>query len=78
MRYSARDVAVFARPDRKLPIVLGSATPSLESWANATGKEMRGRYRCSAEERAVAAALPAVQLHRHPPEKARRKASPAC
>ena len=63
MRYSARDVAVFRAHDRKLPIVLGSATPSLESWANATEKEMRGRYTLlTLKERAVAQSrLPAVQ-----------------
>ncbi|MBK1680267.1 primosomal protein N' [Rhodocyclus tenuis] len=35
LRYSARDVAVFRAHERGVPIVLGSATPSLESWANA-------------------------------------------
>lgn len=40
MRYSARDVAVFRAHQLGIPIVLGSATPSLESWANAQG----GRY----------------------------------
>ena len=60
MRYSARDVAVFRASDRGLPIVLGSATPSLESWANAQA----GRYRLlTLKERANAAAtLPAVRL----------------
>ncbi len=33
MRYSARDVAVWRAKQRGVPIVLGSATPSLESWA---------------------------------------------
>ncbi len=40
MRYSARDVAVFRAHQAGIPILLGSATPSLESWANAAG----GRY----------------------------------
>jgi primosomal protein N' (replication factor Y) len=63
MRYSARDVAVFRAHERKLPIVLGSATPSLESWANATATEMRGRYTLlTLKERAVEQSrLPAVQ-----------------
>jgi len=39
-RYSARDVAVWRAREGKIPIVLGSATPSLESWANARA----GRY----------------------------------
>lgn len=63
MRYSARDVAVFRAHERKVPIVLGSATPSLESWANATAKEMRGRYTLlTLKERAIEQArLPSVQ-----------------
>lgn len=40
LRYSARDVAVFRASQRNAPIVLGSATPSLESYANA----LAGRY----------------------------------
>jgi primosomal protein N' (replication factor Y) len=40
MRYSARDVAVFRAHQLGIPILLGSATPSLESWANA----QVGRY----------------------------------
>ncbi|MFZ2267678.1 MAG: primosomal protein N' [Azonexus sp.] len=35
MRYSARDVGVFRAHQLGIPILLGSATPSLESWANA-------------------------------------------
>ncbi|MGE5489814.1 MAG: DEAD/DEAH box helicase, partial [Actinomycetota bacterium] len=35
MRYSARDVAVFRARDLGIPVLLGSATPSLETWANA-------------------------------------------
>ena len=41
LRYSARDVAVFRASQMKIPIVLGSATPSLESYFNAQS----GRYR---------------------------------
>ncbi|MCB4360070.1 primosomal protein N' [Quatrionicoccus australiensis] len=37
MRYSARDVGVFRARQLGIPILLGSATPSLESWANAQG-----------------------------------------
>ena len=60
MRYSARDLAVFRARQRKIPIVLGSATPSLESWANAE----LGRYsRLLLTERAVASAqLPTIRL----------------
>ncbi len=60
MRYSARDVAVFRARQLGIPILLGSATPSLESWANAQGR----RYSLlNLRERAnPAAMLPAVDL----------------
>ena len=41
LRYSARDVAVFRARQAGIPIVLGSATPSLETYARA----LSGRYR---------------------------------
>ncbi len=59
LRYSARDVAIFRANQRGVPIVLGSATPSLESYYNA----QTGRY-CLLRltERALAAAkLPTVR-----------------
>jgi primosomal protein N' (replication factor Y) len=59
LRYSARDVAIFRANQRGVPIVLGSATPSLESYYNAQS----GRYRLlQLTERALAAAqLPTVR-----------------
>jgi primosomal protein N' (replication factor Y) len=58
MRYSARDVAVWRAKQRGLPIVLGSATPSLETWAAAQA----GRYRLlELTARAVAESMPAVR-----------------
>jgi len=35
MRYHARDVALVRAQRRKIPIILGSATPALETWHNA-------------------------------------------
>jgi primosomal protein N' (replication factor Y) len=59
MRYSARDVAVLRAERAGVPVVLGSATPSLESLANA----QRGRYALARlDRRAVAASeLPVVR-----------------
>ncbi|MCC7326997.1 MAG: primosomal protein N' [Burkholderiales bacterium] len=41
VRYHARDAAVWRARRRNVPVVLGSATPSLESWLHAR----EGRYR---------------------------------
>ena len=59
LRYSARDVAIFRANQRGVPIVLGSATPSLESWYNAQS----GRYHLlKLTQRAVQpATLPTVR-----------------
>ena len=60
LRYSARDLAVWRAWQLGIPIVLGSATPSLESWHHA----QTGRYRkLELRERAVRnAVLPQVRL----------------
>jgi primosomal protein N' (replication factor Y) len=60
LRYSARDLAVWRARQLAIPIVLGSATPSLESWHHA----QTGRYRLlELKERAVRdAVLPRVKL----------------
>ncbi|MDD3326278.1 MAG: primosomal protein N' [Zoogloea sp.] len=58
VRYSARDLAIWRARQRGVPIVLGSATPSLESWHAAE----TGRYkRVELASRAVAATLPKVR-----------------
>lgn len=60
LRYSARDVAVRRAQLAAIPVVLGSATPSLETWANAK----QGRYGLAElRERALAdARLPVVRM----------------
>jgi len=58
-RYSARDLAVYRAHLEKVPVVLGSATPSLESWQHALG----GRYRrIDLTERIGGGELPRVRL----------------
>jgi len=60
LRYSARDLAVWRAHQLGIPVVLGSATPSLESWQHVQS----GRYRkLELRERAVPdAVLPRVRL----------------
>lgn len=59
VRYSARDVAIWRARNENVPIVLGSATPSLESLRHA----IDGRYRwLRLTTRAGAASLPDVHL----------------
>jgi primosomal protein N' (replication factor Y) len=58
-RYSARDVAVKRAADLKIPVILGSATPSLESVNNAAS----GRYLLhKLRQRATNAAMPSWQV----------------
>ena len=58
-RYNARDVAVIRARDAKAVVVLGSATPSLETWQNAQS----GKYtRIEMRERVNQRPLPQVEL----------------
>ena len=58
-RYNARDVAVLRGSIKGAKVVLGSATPSLESWANVKrGKYALAEMKC----RAGAGTLPNIRL----------------
>ena len=58
-RYSARDVAVVRAQRLNVPVLLGTATPSLESMQNVA----RGRYQClKLPERVGAAGHPSVRV----------------
>jgi primosomal protein N' (replication factor Y) len=58
-RYSARDLAIWRAHDEKIPILLSSATPSLETWLAAQS----GRYEyIRLDQRAQGASLPKVHL----------------
>ena len=59
IRYSARDLAVWRAHDLKIPILLASATPSLETWMAA--KTSRYEY-IRLDQRARGASLPQVHL----------------
>ncbi len=71
VRYQARNIAVVRGMTEKIPVVLSSATPSLESWVNAT----TGKYsHIKVTERYAKAELPeitAIDLRADPPEKGR-------
>jgi primosomal protein N' (replication factor Y) len=60
LRYSARDLAIWRARDLNIPVVLGSATPSMESWHHAES----GRYRKLAltQRAAAQAVLPNISL----------------
>jgi len=58
-RYSARDLAIWRAHDQLIPILLSSATPSLETWMAAKS----GRYEyVRLDQRAQGADLPKVNL----------------
>jgi primosomal protein N' (replication factor Y) len=57
LRYSARDLAVVRARQRGVPVVLGSATPSLETYHNAAN----GRYRLSVLTRRIGCELPRIE-----------------
>ena len=58
-RYSARDLAVMRGARARIPVILGTATPALETYANARS----GKYSFSRlESRAGGADLPPVHL----------------
>ena len=59
IRYSARDLAIWRAHDTKAPILLSSATPSLETWLAAKA----GRYEyIRLDQRSQGASLPKVHL----------------
>ena len=58
-RYSARDLAVWRGHRQRVPVLLGSATPSLETWQ----RVQQGRYqRLALAERVGGGAMPRVRL----------------
>ncbi len=58
LRYHARDLAVYVAKCAGIPVVLGSATPSLETYANA----LEGRYQMAELRQRPVAMAPAVEF----------------
>ena len=73
LRYSARDLAVLRAKYREVPVVLGSATPSLESYASA----LAGRYRLAQLPHRAASQLPSIRCIDTRGQRLREGLSPA-
>lgn len=74
-RYHARDAGIKRAQIEGCPVVLGSATPSLESWANAFGPGARYRLH-RLTSRATGTAMPQVSIVDMTEERRRRAAGP--
>jgi primosomal protein N' (replication factor Y) (superfamily II helicase) len=61
LRYSARDLAIFLARQRQVPVVLGSATPSLETYHNARSKRF-GHLHLSRRPAATRASIKLVDM----------------
>jgi primosomal protein N' (replication factor Y) len=73
-RYHGRDVAVLRAAFERCPIVLGSATPSLESWHNS----QTGKYRLlRLDQRADGQSMPLMRVVDMRLEAAKHKGGPA-
>jgi primosomal protein N' (replication factor Y) len=69
VRYSARDLAIKRAQSLDIPVVLGSATPALETWARAEA----GRHRRLVLPHRIATPAPTVSVEcidvqQHPPQ----------
>ncbi len=59
-RYSARDLAVYRGHLERVPVILGSATPSLETWQHALPGPRQRYQRLALDARVGGGALPRV------------------
>ena len=58
LRYHARDVAIFRAREKGIPVVLGSATPSMETWRHAS----TSRYSLLSLPQRPRSAAPVIRL----------------
>jgi len=61
LRYHARDVAMVRAKNTNIPIVLGTATPSLESWHNSTRIDNKYNYLKLSNRAVKNASLPEIK-----------------
>ena len=62
-RYHARDVAIKRGQLEGVPVLLGSATPSLESWWNSSNKDQKSNFNLlSLPNRVRNLAMPHIEL----------------
>jgi primosomal protein N' (replication factor Y) len=62
LRYHARDVALMRAKNHNIPVIMGTATPALETWFNATHSNAKYKY-LKLKNRAVPKAqLPDIKL----------------
>lgn len=60
--YNGRDVATKKCSIEEIPIILGSATPTLETYNNFKNKDQKGSFYFSLKERATKTKLPKISL----------------
>lgn len=68
LRYSARDTAIVRAKHATCPVILGSATPSLESYLNAQNDRYQHLHLRHRASNAQAPTTEIVDLREHPPE----------
>ena len=61
LKYHARDVAMIRAKNAGIPIVMGTATPSLETWFNAINKPQKYKYLKLSRRAVKSSNLPDIQ-----------------
>ena len=61
LKYHARDVAMIRAKNTDIPIVMGTATPSLETWFNAKSKPQKYKYLKLVNRAVESSNLPEIQ-----------------